>query len=169
MPKNINSFSISIQPLVISGQPNQPIINEIGKPSRISSPPMERDSNDEIVLTPEITDFLPQATNAIGIKISGFEEDVQKVVTLIMPVSSETRVSAIGKVTTKTDVAGFIPIGLKQTKCQWYTGYCQTGCPILCVGCNNKSPILNCVNCTMTCANNGTCTPTGPRPVDCPL
>lgn len=160
----VNPLTFTVQPVSVVNQNNESVIKDIGTASKIGSGRIERSSGEteEIVLTPRMIVPITADVNAVKVTISGLETDNQKVYTIILPVDSEIKTAGLGKVTAETESAAI------EGKCAWFVGYYSTGCGVRCVGCTDNSPVLNCVQCEMTCANGQTCTPAGPRPADCP-
>lgn len=141
------------------------ILKHVGQSARLKTEPPEREQGDveELTLNPQIIVPFSAEADAVRIRITGLATEPDKAYTLIIPIADGIRSAALGGIIEECN-------GLEGGggPCQWYTSYCETGCPVLCVGCSNQNPTLNCASCSMSCVGGQTCTPNGPRPLDCP-
>lgn len=158
----INALSITVQPVEVMSSGNGTILRVVGNAGKIASGMFERDTSDsEYLGDRQITLAMGEGVNALKISVFGLGSDVTKPYTIILPIEKEGKSAALGQVTS-TSASETL-----SNRCQWFVGYCQGTCEVQCVGCSDGSPVLNCVNCSMGCANGQTCTPSGPVPVDC--
>ena len=161
---NLAEMEFLVQPLEITVLDGKQSLNSIGQPSIMKSPRLEnlKLSDSGVVASPKMTIPLPSGAVAIRIVVKDFGNG-EKSITVTLPIGDQTSTGALikmGKCSSSTR---------SLTDCQWFTGTCGGGCSgqTLCTGCNNGSPDLNCVTCTMGCAGGGKCTPTTEIPQGC--
>jgi hypothetical protein len=159
----LGSLTFSAQPVQVMPSSGGTILKLVNEPSKIKTGGWERENiSDEIAASPELTMSADAEANAVKLTVYGLGTDSLKPYTFILPIGPDPRSAALGSVGFTFQTAKLV-----EGKCIWYLGYCQFGCDVMCIGCSDNSPTLNCVTCSMGCANGQPCTPTTPKPVEC--
>ena len=161
----------SVQPLSVEKpQDGKPILTEVGNSSSIASPKqlLSTKSSLGIFSQPELIARVPSTASAVRIDVSGFDS-TGKSFSVYLPIRDTPMTAVLAKAAKCSNTNNL-------NDCQWFTGSCGPGgmdCPqgMLCVSCNNNSPSLNCVACTMGCGSGqsgSNCTPDVEAPQGCP-
>lgn len=156
---SLGTLTIVAQPLSVKDGE----VVKVGNEAKLRAGSIQRnpESSDEILFKPSMVLPNGDVANAVRIRITGLGADSGQASTLVVAVDDIPRTSVLGQVNVLSENNA-----LSEEACIWWVGYCDS-C-ILCVGCSNNSPSLNCVECTMGCSGEPTCTPAGPKPFDCP-
>jgi hypothetical protein len=157
---NITSFgsiTVEAEPAVVS----KSTVTVLGGVNKIKGIDVTRaeSSAESPFYNPAIYVRTPHEANAVVVRIYGVGTDKTKPFTLILPIRAGIQTAGVSEISADDSA-------ISDEACSWFLGYCET-CT-LCVGCSDNSPVLNCVECTMTCANGEPCTPSTPKPFDCP-
>jgi len=164
---------VSLPPLEFVAQPlasktddkgNSSLV-EVGSRATIKSPRSEslaRNASGSVA-NREIITRIPENASAVRILVKGLSSTDQEF-SVVLPIRDVPSTAVIAR-----------SLACSQNNlidCQWFTGSCDGLCQgTLCVACNNASPSLNCVTCTMGCGGGGSgsnCTPSSPAPQGCP-
>jgi hypothetical protein len=142
--KEIRALSIMVQPVEVMSSNSGTILKIVGNPSKVASGAFERDATDgEYLGNRQMTVALSPGVNALKISVFGLGSNAAKPYTIIVPITKDGLSTALGQVTATS--ASQMMFG----KGQWFIGYCPGTCEVQCVGCDDNSPVLNCVNGTM--------------------
>lgn len=189
----LSPLDITVQPLSlnIDGSGEQ-TLTKMGEPFSLKTPSKTNyDIKSEFLVTPKMSIPTSSEVFAVEVIVKGLLDDsgVSSVKLLVRDtpttanlgvVIASSKTSSICKqfLEKQKNLSGFqnkndftqVSFGKKVLRnsnsgeCYWYTGSCGELCGTLCVEYNNASPHLNCIECTMSCANNGDCKGAGGTP-----
>ncbi|MGD9629096.1 MAG: hypothetical protein AB7V18_07615 [Pyrinomonadaceae bacterium] len=158
--RKLSNVSFSAQPLlVIVDASGKSVFQSNENPSVIRTPELENivATPDGIVAAPHIKIPAPDGTVAVRIKFNDGSRDWN----VILPILTQPSTAVL---------TGTVSEAGQLSRCQWHQGSCNNtrcGDTAFCVGCSTSAN-LDCYNCQMTCNDNSDCTPSMPKPVDCP-
>lgn len=136
---------------------------EVGSRATIKSPRSEslvRNASGSVA-NREIITRIPENASAVRILVKGLSSTDQEF-SVVLPIRDVPSTAVIARSLTCSQNS--------LSNCYWFIGTCEGSCPgQLCAACNNGSPSLNCVSCTMGCGSGpgSNCTPTDPMPQGC--
>lgn len=141
---------------------------DVGSPTTLTFKGSSNFTRNEIglIAQPEMIGRVPSETKAVRVTISVPGEGNSQI-SVIMPLADSTFTSVVSKNAACNRTDG------SSSACSWWQGSCPGQCvpATMCVACNNDSPTLNCVSCSMGCSGSGpgsNCTPDVEAPDGCP-
>ena len=162
----LKEMEFVVRPLIISDQSGQSILEETGRVNSVKSPRLTGLVVPEsgIIASPKLVAKVPAGTKAVKVEVKGFGDQLM---TVTIPLRDRPATAVLGRGENCTSSNSL-------SECLWFTGSCgpgggDCGGRLLCAGCNNGSPNLNCVSCTMGCTGGGECTPSTEAPQGCSI
>lgn len=160
---SLEAIDFVVQPVAASLVGGRSVLTEVGNPTTLKSPRIVTlvVPDTGVVASPQIIARIPSESNAVKIDVIGFGDSTKSVV---LPLRDTVATAVLA--TSKSCNANNL------LECKWFTGSCgpggeDCGGRLLCAACNNGSPNLNCVSCTMGGVGGGECTPTTEAPEGC--